>query len=238
MRQFYYTNQLIMKILNRIYFILLFYFTLAGCGAHQKSAVESTMDMAAPEKDEPQMMQSFSSQPITEEQDPPKDVVIDRVKLKGSPRGILTWRGDMPRDTMTQFDNVGLVEAKKTGDRVKVTFSANGHVSTLLDEPVTAGSTAQIGVFSHKYNPQSANNQLVIFYSASLTQMQTKVFTVNGQVPVSTAIPFNPSNGNSYTPVPYMEMNGDMFYAYQDPMYSIILRRFKYMNGSMTEVMQ
>lgn len=171
----------------------------------QENDMPNTQDMVvAPESSEQEEpviehdQMSFSSSMGIET--PTKgSVPIDRVKLKGSPRGILTWRADYAWDTAATVEGLGSFEAKKEENTLKVNHIFNGISTTIFSAAIAPGSVAQMGLYKHSLNNA---DHVIVFYSENANQIQSVVVKAANNL----TIPFLAPASNLATPIPYYEL--------------------------------
>lgn len=161
------------------------------------------------------------------------NVITDRVKLKPSPRGIITWRGDMPRDTSADFWDYGKVKARLDGDHLKVFFIKTGAEALMMEEIVSAGTDAQLAVYGYAFKDGELPDQLVVFYSPDDSRIRCKVFNVGNAPPFISEVPFEDPEINNFSPIPGFDMHCDMLKVYDDANYHHRIKQFAYTNSGM-----
>jgi hypothetical protein len=191
--------------------------------------VYDKMQSQAPE--EPIMVQeaqmSFSGSLST---DVPKKggIPIERVKLKGSPRGILTWRADYAFDTASLEQGTGHFEAKKEGNTLNVNFVHNGVASNLFSSQIGPGSIAQLGLFETTFNGM---NHAVVFFADDNDQMKTVVV----KMPNAAIVPFALPASNTVSPLPVLELSPNKIIHYQSSNEQIATKTYTCVGNQMVQ---
>ena len=160
---------------------------------------------------------------------------IDRVKLKPSPRAIITWNGQSPKDTVADFWDLGKISAIKNQTDLKVLYTSNdGNITVLLQMPGNSTDIAQLGVFSYRFIDNTQNDQIVIFYSPDNESIKPYVFNVLNHAPYIEAVNFEPPHAQVISPIPYFNFYCESLKVYSDNMYRDCISTFKYSQNHMT----
>lgn len=187
------------------------------------------MQLLVPE--EPPIMQdaqSFNSMPMGGSLPTKGNVPIDRVKLKGSPRGILTWRADYAWDTASTLEGLGSFEVKKEGSTLKVNHIFNGMSTAIFTANIGPGSIAQLGLYKHNLNNE---DHVIVFYSEDDNQIKSVVVkAANNQ-----NIPFMAPATNLANPIPYYELAPNKLNIYPDEVASLPTKSYSCINNQMIQ---
>jgi hypothetical protein len=162
---------------------------------------------------------------------------IDRVKLKPSPRAIITWNGRSPKDTLADFWDLGQISAKKGQNDLLVEFVNGPDRSVLMQIPLAQTLNAQIGVYSYRFKDDTQNDQIVIFYSENESMIKPYVFNVLNAPPYIELVTFEPPNTQILTPIPYFNFYCDGLRVYNDDMYRNRINTFIYTGQQMNSIL-
>lgn len=153
---------------------------------------------------------------------------IDRVKLKPSPRAIITWNGQSPKDTLADFWDLGQISAKKGQNDLLVEFVNGPDRTVLLQIPNAQTLEAQLGVYSYRFIDNTQNDQIVIFYSENPEIIKPYVFNVLDHPPYIQMVTFEPPHTQILSPIPYFNFYCDGLRVYNDDMYRNHTNTFTY----------
>ena len=195
------------------------------------NTISNTMQTQAP--DEPEMVKSMQSDfvagaPSGSETPTKGSVPIDRVKLKGSPRGILTWRADYAWDTAATVEGLGSFEAKKEGSVLKVNHIFNGITTTIFTSPIMPGSIAQMGLYKHILNNAE---HVIVFYSEDANQIKAIVVKAANNL----NIPFLAPATNLANPIPYYELATNKLNLFNDINAPMPFKSYTCVNNQMVQ---
>lgn len=160
---------------------------------------------------------------------------LDRVRLKPSPRAIITWNGQSPKDTSGAFWDLGQIAATRGPNDFKVEYmSADGNSVVLLQIPSGETDVAQMGAYSYRFIDNTQNDQIVIFYSADAATIKPYVFNVLNDAPYIEPVNFEPPHAQIISPIPYFNFYCESLKVYSDDMYRDCISTFKYSQNHMT----
>lgn len=167
--------------------------------------------------------------------DPPKTVPIDRIRLKGSPRAIITWSSDTRRDTSGAFWNLGELKMVNSTDGVKAMFvHGTSGEEILLSEIQTDGMKLECGLFSYRFLQDEFTDQIVLIsnkYSDANENLKVKFFRLMDAPPFIQEVMVDPPHTAEYRPLKcYLDLTCGKLNFYKDQYYQNLFRTLNYGN--------
>lgn len=167
--------------------------------------------------------------------DPPVRVPIDRIRLKGSPRAIITWSSDTRRDTSGAFWNQGTVKFSNMEDGVKVTFITPAGEDVPMIDIQEESMKTQVGLFSYRYLDGEMKDQITIISNQmngdDFERIKLYFFKVKDEPPYVEQVSVEPPHMAHYEPdTCYMNMYYGRFEFYKDSLFLARTRQLKYSN--------
>lgn len=167
--------------------------------------------------------------------DPPVTVPIDRIRLKGSPRAIITWSSDTRRDTSGAFWNLGELQMVNSHEGVKVKFihSTSGE-ETVLDEILSDGMKLECGIYSYRFLEGEFTDQIVLIhnkYSDANENLKVKFFRLKDDPPFIQEVSVEPPHMAENQPGKcFLDFTCGKLNFYKDQYYQNLFRTLKYSN--------
>lgn len=159
--------------------------------------------------------------------DPPLTIPIDRVRLKRSPRAILTWNAEIEHDTLADYYDLGKIKAVSDGSVMRMSFtSATGEETPLFEVDIVANPKTQIGAYAYRFDATSRWDHLVFLVSTNDGEMEAKVFKMKSDSPFAEMVISEPDRIMHISPIPFVDFRDKSIIYYNSEMYNEPIKAF------------